>query len=283
MTGSDIWTILYSAPEESPKEHTGDVFPVRDSHGRPLLRKALDRARSLTPNGHIVAAVLEQEEPWWSSSTQDLPSDNVVKQPFDRGSAAGILLSLARIFHRDPQARVVVFCSDHVDDDVTPAIQTALSEVAQDPKQVMVLGRRSNCMRCALHPVWLIPESVGVKRSRVAEVKFDPTPDVQKRLTAEQAFAAAPVVVTSVETALRLFERTHPDLAEQVGLRVRDGRDMFDPDVLEQLYPFLNAVDFFRGVLAQAPESLTVLQVCEVEAAARSFADHPSPETSISL
>ena len=265
MRVPDIWTIVYSAPEESPKEQTGDIFPVNDPRGRPLLHRAIDRAQALSSPARVMVAVLEQEEPWWSEATAALRPENIVKQPFDRGSATGILLALSRVFHRDPEARVVIFCSDHVDDDVVPAIHGVLDEANRDSEAVFILGRRPRRARSAGDPVWMVLRPAIGQTSLVTRLIFDPNSEIRDKLADSSALLATPVVVTSVWTGLELFAQSHPDLSRQLDPRV-NGRDMLDPSVLEELYPFLHAVDFFREVLGASPERLTAWPMNEVTA-----------------
>ncbi len=81
--------------------------------GPSLLEQALQRARSIAAPERVCMVVAAQHRRWWSSALADMPEENVIVQPENRGTAIGILLPLLRILERDPQARIVLLPSDH--------------------------------------------------------------------------------------------------------------------------------------------------------------------------
>ena len=90
--------------------------------GPSLLQEALHRAEAVAPRQRICTIVAEQHRRWWQGPLWSLPSQNIIVQPENRGTAAGLLLPLLHIEARDPQARVVVLPSDHyVRDEATLA------------------------------------------------------------------------------------------------------------------------------------------------------------------
>mgnify|MGYP001818172159 FL=1 len=95
---------------------------TRDRHGHPapkqftsadgetsLLGATLRRAEKIAPREHIVTIVAAQHERWWRSELSGFPPDNIIVQPEDRGTAAGILLPELWIARRDVNATTVSY------------------------------------------------------------------------------------------------------------------------------------------------------------------------------
>jgi mannose-1-phosphate guanylyltransferase len=82
-----------------------------------MLRWTIKRAERLVDKSRIVAIVARKHRRWWETELSDLPEGNVLIQPEDKGTAAGILLPLLTILARDADARVLVLPCDHYVDD----------------------------------------------------------------------------------------------------------------------------------------------------------------------
>ena len=83
-------------------------------HGGPsLFDLALARARSLVPEDRVCAVVASEHERWWQPVADELHAGNLIVQPRSRGTGNGVLLALAAILKKDPQARLVFLPSDH--------------------------------------------------------------------------------------------------------------------------------------------------------------------------
>jgi mannose-1-phosphate guanylyltransferase len=69
--------------------------------GPSLLQEALHRAEAVAPRTRICTIVAEQHRRWWQGPLWALPSQNIIVQPENRGTAAGLLLPLLHIEARD--------------------------------------------------------------------------------------------------------------------------------------------------------------------------------------
>jgi len=78
-----------------------------------MLRWAVNRAARLVPKRQIVAVVARQHQRLWQRELSDLAPENLLVQPQNKGTAAGLLLPLLDILRRDPQATILVLPSDH--------------------------------------------------------------------------------------------------------------------------------------------------------------------------
>jgi mannose-1-phosphate guanylyltransferase len=102
---SALTAALYGDPV--PKQYASIVGQ------RTLLQQTIERIRQITPehrtlvvvNSAHLALAVDQLAPW--------PLIEIVVEPEGRGTASGILLPLAKIVRRDPDAVVAIFPSDH--------------------------------------------------------------------------------------------------------------------------------------------------------------------------
>ena len=84
------------AGESAPKQYC--AF----GSDEPLLRWALRRAAAIVPWSRILVVVTEHHRRYWQQTLSDLPPQNIIVQPSNRGTAAGILLPVLDIvLHRD--------------------------------------------------------------------------------------------------------------------------------------------------------------------------------------
>lgn len=93
--------------DERPKQYAAVVG------ARSLLRQTLDRVGLLVPARRTVVATLAGHGHYVEAELRGAPRPHVLAQPYNRGTAAGVLLPAHWIKARDADATVVVFPSDH--------------------------------------------------------------------------------------------------------------------------------------------------------------------------
>ena len=93
--------------EDRPKQYAALVG------ARSLLRQTLDRVGLLIPPERTVVVTLASHARYVESELRGSQRPHVLAQPYDRGTAAGVLLPAHWIRSRDADATVVVFPSDH--------------------------------------------------------------------------------------------------------------------------------------------------------------------------
>jgi mannose-1-phosphate guanylyltransferase len=117
----NVWAIVLAAGEgsrmasltralyghELPKQ-----FAALDSD-KTLLQRTMDRIAPLAPPSRTVVVVADAYEDLARTQLEDYPGAEIVTQPLNLGTGPGILLPLAHVFARDPDAQVVIFPSDH--------------------------------------------------------------------------------------------------------------------------------------------------------------------------
>jgi mannose-1-phosphate guanylyltransferase len=80
---------------------------------RTLLQRTMDRIAPLTPPDRTVVVVSDACEDLARVQLQGYSGVEIVTQPSNLGTGPGILLPLAHVLARDPQAEVAVYPSDH--------------------------------------------------------------------------------------------------------------------------------------------------------------------------
>ena len=148
-----LWAILLAAGDGSRvRSYTSDAngapvpkqFWSMDGHGS-LFRRTVERAASLLPMDRIVPVVALQHRRFWESELADFPPENIVTQPQNKGTAAGILLPLMHIVRRDHSARVLILPCDHFVENealLREAVITGLQVALRHDNRVVLLGMR---------------------------------------------------------------------------------------------------------------------------------------------
>lgn len=228
---------------------------------RSLLQMALARADRNAPRERQVVVVNEAHEHWWSRELGGLPPENVVVQPADRGTAAGVFLPLLAVHRRDPQAEVVVMPSDHYfahEDVLAEGLEAASSEIARHPGRLLLMGVEAT--RPDSDVGWI--EAGGGDATAgarpVTAFREKPSPIEARRLFERGALVNCLILVAAVEDFIALFER-HSVLPKRFRKLRRDtdvtrGR-------LASLYAGLEPLDLSADLLEAAAQELLVLSL----------------------
>jgi len=231
--------------------------------GPSLLRTTIERLGRVVARDRIVIVVAAAHRRWWGPELADLPPDNVIVQPWDRGTACGVLLPLTSILHRDPSARIVVSPSDnYIRDEETfiVSLLEAQAHVDSRPGLLVLLGMEPD------HPDtgygWITSSQAGEDAvSLVTSFVEKPDAELANRLMRSGALWSSFTFVATGETLMDQFRRSMPWLVERFSFGLS-----FDPwerrqDALLSLYDRLPNVDFSRRVLQHADEKVYVLPV----------------------
>ena len=231
--------------------------------GASLLQDSLQRASTIVPRRRNCAVVAAQHKRWWQSQLWSLPSENIIEQPSNRGTAHGVLLALMHILERDPTANVVLLPCDHYVYDepvLAEAIRAGLQQVKRDAEHPVLLGIEPEQPDPGLG--YIVPDSArGGTIAPVAQFVEKPSREQALRLMEQGALWNAFIVVSNIQALLRLFKARMADLVEEMQAVVRCAlRDASD-DVLADLYRRLPVLDFSRHILQDQENLLRVLAV----------------------
>lgn len=270
--GGQRWALVLAAGEGSrlrhiTVDHDGAPLPKQfwSLPGRPsLVREAVRRAARAVPGERIMAVVAAEHEPHWRRELAAFPQRNLVVQPENRGTAAGILLPLLTIAHRDPEAQVLILPSDHFVSDeeaLTAAINAAMGELRSDDQRVLLLGITPDEADPELG--YIVPGTAdrAAEQARpVARFHEKPSPEIARALVAEGGLWNSFILVASARALLALVEARLPRLFEALilaRLAEAGGARL----ALGDAYRSLPVNDFSRDVLQGAEARLGVVPV----------------------
>jgi len=268
----EIWGVVLAGGEgRRLAEVTGseDGVPIPKQYcalvdDRTLLRATLDRTSRLIPRQRIVVVVAEQHRRFWHRELREWPAENLIVQPQNRGTAAGILLPLLEVAERDHSARVLVVPSDHhVENEGSWLASMAVSLVAVERARdrVVLLGIEPD--RAETELGWIAPQGLSTAGPRgVARFVEKPTADEAERLAATGGLWNSFVFASRVETLLSLYLRRQPELLDRMVSTVLPARTPLDRSrAIARLYRRLEAQDFSRDLLAGSEDALLALTV----------------------
>jgi len=232
--------------------------------GVSLIRRAIDRAAAIVPPQHIVTVVAPQHRRWWEHELSDLPVENTVVQPQDRGTAAGILLPLNRVLRCDPEAQVVVVPSDHYVENeprLRAAILDAILVADGSDGRVVLLGIMPRA--CDTEYGWIVPvtanDAGNVPARRVESFVEKPDGERARSLMCRGAVLNSFILAASGKALLGLFEHAAPHLLERFSGWQADAP--MGPLEVEMLYEDLPTCDFSRNILERSCHRLWVVRV----------------------
>lgn len=103
--GTRLWPV---SRDESPKQF------LRIFAGKSLFDHALQRALSLTTADKIFISTAAKYFSLIKSIAQQIPAENVIREPMRRDTAMAEGVGATYIYHRDPEAVICNFPSDHL-------------------------------------------------------------------------------------------------------------------------------------------------------------------------
>lgn len=251
----DLWVlVLAGGAGRRLASLTGGV-PKQFWHprgGASLLDATLHRVAPLADPAHTVVVVDQAHRSYIQSLSPGVAS-SLLFQPSDRGTAAGVLLTMMPVLDKDPDATVLITPADHGIRDERRFRHGVLEAVqrARDQGDVVLLATEPTGVNDDYG--WILPSARSEVNGfrRVAEfVEKPPLPEAT-RLHEAGAVWNTMVVVSRVSALKELFRQHLVELSEAFdgALRVApQERDAF----LARVYPTLGAKDFSANLLTPA-------------------------------
>jgi len=215
--------------------------------GRTLLAAALARAGAHAPRARTLAVVTAEHRRFWGPDlVPELADVNIVIQPCNRGTAAGILFPLLRILRRDPEATVLILPSDHFVGDengLAAELAGAVAHVRGDGGRVLLLGITPERVEDGLG--WITPRGGG-SVARIAAFVEKPATDAARAALAAGALVNSFLIAADGRVLLDLFRRAVPALVD--ALEAMEGGDA----TAIARYDRLPVLDFSRDVIERS-------------------------------
>ena len=229
----------------------------------PLLVVAIRRATAVAPSARICASVAEHHRRWWQALPLAIPSENVIAQPRNCGTAAGILLPLLQILHRDPQATLLVLPSDHYvrnEDVLASSLRLAMLHAERQTDRIVLVG--------------VMPEDPDTELGYIVANRYSTCSTETVTQFVEKPGAAPArallacggvwnsfIFAANGRALLRMFEAQCPELVAQMQRIVDEPPSQQRAAHLAEVYQHLPRRDFSRDVLERSLPVLSVLTV----------------------
>lgn len=266
MTGSPWAVVLAGGDGERvsalTRDAQGAVVPKQfwSCNGQePMVRWALGRARRIAPASRVLVAVKEAHRAFWTEALADVPCDNVLVQPENRGTAAGVIRALVEVQSRgstlDP---VVLLPSDHFVENepvLHAALATAVRAAWRGDASVVLLGMSPGGQDTGYG--WIVPDTSAAISHVRRFVEKPPAPHVREMIT-EGALINSFIIAARAHVLLALVGRVFPDILasfQRLAHRLHDALEA------ERLYDCLPSMDMSRDVLQRATPYLSVVRV----------------------
>lgn len=272
MAAGETWALVLAAGEGSrlrslTTKPCGTAVPKQFCSlkgGRTLLEEALARARTVTATQYICAIVAEQHRTWWTSLLGDLPQQNAISQPRNRGTAIGILYPLLHILARDPDARLVVLPSDHYvreEPVLGRSMRAALQALVHRDGAPILLGIEPHEADPELG--YIIPgvyDRYGTQS--ILHFVEKPPANVAGTVIERGGLWNAFIVIACGRALLHLFEQSCPAIVRELrNLVTQSEQGLNVAAALSALYERLPQMDFSREVLQAHSSALRVARV----------------------
>ena len=228
--------------------------------GRSLLGDALVRAARIVARKRIVVVVAAEHRRFWEHELDALPPENVVVQPRNRGTAAGILLPALAVLERDPLARLAFLPSDHFVEReyvIEKSLRLALESLDDIGDGLTLLGITPDQPDTGYG--WIVPAASDRLLRPVERFVEKPEQRAATELFAAGALWNSFLFAVRGSALVRVIERRLPELAagfrrvHALGSRER-------AEHLAELYERLETHDFSRDVL-QGEEARLRLEI----------------------
>lgn len=234
-------------------------------HGGPsLFGLALARARALVPDDRVCAVVAKAHEHQWQAMVKQMQAGNLIVQPRNRGTGNGVLLALAHILKRDPQARLIFLPADHhvlAEEKLIQAMRSALAGMPARSREIFLLGIEPDDADPELG--YIIPQQAAMPDAQgVRHFIEKPSRAVAGKLIQEGGLWNSGVFAVAGDRLLELFQERFP--ANVLGIKTALDKmaDPINPSwALNHLYERISDVDFSRHVLQFHVGDLRVVPV----------------------
>ena len=237
---------------------------------RSLLQHTWDRADQITPAMQKVTVVTRAhlQHIWLQLETHS--GGQVIVQPQNRDTAAGIFLPLTYVRAWDPEATVVLHPADHFvfpENRFVETVRRMVRAAERLGNRVILLGVPPTDLEQEygwIKPEWTIGGSAGTRVKRVEAFLEKPDQVTAQRVLAFGGLWNTLVLTAKVETLWELARQYLPEVMgyfEELGSAIGTPREGL---ILEDIYHHMPIRNFSTDLLQQCPDRLGVIELRDV-------------------
>lgn len=237
----------------------GDSLPkqyVNFTGSRSLLQHTFSRAEKLISPERLFTVVSQAHLDYPEPVRQlfNRAPGTVVAQPENRETAPGLLLPLAHLCKRYPEATVAVFPSDHFvadDDPLIAHVDQAFRIVERDPSYLVLLGIQPD--RPETDYGYILPgqEVNDVSRAALEVLRFVEKPEAEtaSKIILRGGLWNTMIMVFKAKVLLGHIQRVAPRLCSFFAKIHEAVGTPRETKVTEEAYGLIEAMNFSHGVL----------------------------------
>ncbi|MGQ0543617.1 MAG: sugar phosphate nucleotidyltransferase [Blastocatellia bacterium] len=251
----------------------GDERPKQFCHildGSTLLDKTRERVAIKIKPDNTFFSLTQKHEGFYKQPLWDVPANQLIVQPENKGTAPAILYSLMQIAKTAPNASVAFFPSDHYfsnDESFMEQAEIAFKAAALNPTAVVLLGVEPEKPETAYG--WIEPSKSlfgGLSRSvsRVERFWEKPSSSAAKKLMAAGCLWNSFVMIGRVDAFLEMFRKHLPDLFRMFEVTKDSFGTAAESAAIRSIYSWIEETNFSSEVLEKATRHLMVMRVGEV-------------------
>lgn len=252
------WTIILAAGEGTrlrplTRMLHGEDLPKQFAmiqRGRSLLQSTLERAAHFSPAERTVVVVAADREALAREQAAAYGPIKVVAQPRNLGTGPGLLLPLAQVVAREPNAIVTVLPSDHFVGDEAPFVETVNQAVVEAAlySSIVLVGAVPD--HAETEYGWISPSRAGTSTScAVSRFHEKPTAKVAQRLLRSGALWNTFMMAGRANRFWQLAQTHLPSQVRDFELYQRALQGSRLASVLSEIYWRMEGADFSKDVL----------------------------------
>jgi mannose-1-phosphate guanylyltransferase len=231
---------------------------------RSLLRQTLDRVSLVIARERTVVITASRHLGYIDEEFASTARPTILAQPFNRGTAAGVLYPAHWITWHDPEAIVALFPSDHLISDGATFMAHVTEVVAwieEHPEHMVLVGARPTYPEVEYG--WIEPGtplgdlSTGAVRAVRRFTEKPALPQARMYLEAGHLWNTS-ILVARAATLVRAGRRTVPALSERLSLLERHFGTPHEAAAVRQAYDLMPDENFSRSVLEGCADMLAV-------------------------
>jgi mannose-1-phosphate guanylyltransferase len=234
--------------------------------GRTLLAQTLRRAELTIPREHLLVSVAEHHRKWYLREA-GLPTDQLIVQPTNKGTAPAVLHSVLSIAQIDENALVAILPSDHhyLDESLfADALDAAFIRASKSPRAIVLLGAQPDYPETEYgwielgEPLHQQDELFGVRSFR----EKPPLEIARGLLLSQDAVWNTFVMVGRVGAFLEMLHSALPELSTELATATLwKGRETH---IEHSIYTRMPSTDLSKQVLSTETKRLMVLRLGDV-------------------
>jgi mannose-1-phosphate guanylyltransferase len=200
----------------------------------------------------------------------NVPEQNLIVQPENKGTAPAILYSLMRLARISPNATVAFFPSDHYFSDneaFMDHVDSAYKAAELNPDSVVLLGIEPQKPETAygwIEPATSIFGDLSKSVTRVNRFWEKPTAGVAKRLMSGGCLWNSFVMVGRVGAFIEMFREHLPEMFRMFAASAPLFGTRQETAVIRSIYSWIAETNYSSEVLERSAEKLLVMRVGDV-------------------